>query len=101
MRNSDFSFTIILHPRLPASPEHRTCSYSRGEVTSTLRLLESHGDCVLRLPPNSQLLASSSSCSHEICTCCDDNILAIQGHPEITVCEFQEKVLPSLKEKRK
>lgn len=58
-----------------------TCSSSSSSVVPTLRIIESHGDYVVHLPPNACLLASSSSCKHEIWAV-QNHILAMQCHPE-------------------
>ena len=51
-----------------------------------LNLLASHGDCVLKLPEESDLLAFSSSCAHEMFACGSSrNIVACQSHPEFGV----------------
>lgn len=42
-----------------------THSVQEGEGVSYC-LLETHGDCVLALPPGATLLAASSSCAHEV-----------------------------------
>ena len=60
-----------------------------------LNLLESHRECVTELPPKAQSVASSNSCEHEMILFAE-NILGIQGHPECTGDEFEEKILPSL-----
>jgi len=53
------------------------------EIPYSLNILESHGDCVKELPPNTELLASSLTCPHELfVTGSRRNILACQGHPE-------------------
>ena len=49
--------------------------------SDTLRLLESHGDCVAELGPEATLLASSPSCAHEM-VLTGANMLSLQGHPE-------------------
>lgn len=50
---------------------------------SQLKIIESHGDCVKTLPPGATLLASSSSCAHEIYVAgVHKNLLACQSHPE-------------------
>jgi GMP synthase-like glutamine amidotransferase len=50
---------------------------------SDLRLIESHGDCVRRLPDGAILLAKSSSCECEMYLAGSNyNIWACQSHPE-------------------
>lgn len=49
----------------------------------TPRLVESHGECVKRLPEGSVHLATSPGAVHEIYLL-DKRILAVQGHPEVS-----------------
>lgn len=53
------------------------------------QVIVSHGDCVLELPPQATLLATSSSCENEIFMIGKSpdhaNILACQSHPEFEV----------------
>lgn len=70
---------------------------------STVNLICSHGDCVLILPPNSELLASSTSCMHEIyITGIHQNILACQSHPEFDLqyCIY-DRIWPAVVEKNR
>ena len=60
-----------------------------------LNMLESHSECVTELPPKAESIASSNSCEHEMILFAE-NILGIQGHPECTGEEFEEKILPVL-----
>jgi GMP synthase (glutamine-hydrolysing) len=54
-----------------------------SELKTTFNLIESHGDCVITLPPCAELLASSASCKHEVYVAGQHkNILACQSHPE-------------------
>lgn len=71
-----------------------------NEFTS-LRLIESHGDCVRELPKDSILLASSNSCTNEIwITGLKQNILACQSHPEFEYdYAIKERIWPSVVEK--
>lgn len=61
----------------------------------TLIVLESHSECVTKLPPNAESIATSNSCEHEIILF-TENILGVQCHSECTGEEFEEKILPSL-----
>lgn len=54
-----------------------------GPAGKTFRLLSSHQDQVVKLAPNSQLLASSDHCAIAM-TSVGNNILTLQGHPEFT-----------------
>lgn len=48
-----------------------------------IKAIVSHGDCVLELPPDADLLASSASCSVEAFVAGPHrNLLAFQSHPE-------------------
>lgn len=51
------------------------------EMLRPSALVQSHGECVLELPPHSELLASSSTIRHEIFLV-SDRFLGVQGHPE-------------------
>jgi len=61
----------------------------------TIRVLESHSESVLQAPENSTILATSSSSPNEIFLV-NDNILAIQSHPELSPEIALEKIFPSL-----
>ena len=61
-------------------------------------LFESHGECVLAIPPGAVKLASSHSCEYEIVGI-GNNIITMQNHPEITAELMTERILPSLKAK--
>lgn len=81
----------------PASSSEQVLAAAKdAEWGAHLGLLESHGDCVAELPPCGVLLASSSSCAHEL-VLCGANMLTIQGHPEF---DFQsciaEKIWPAV-----
>lgn len=52
------------------------------EIAGPAALVQSHGECVLMLPPNSLHLASSAITEHEIFLI-EDRFLGVQGHPEI------------------
>lgn len=52
------------------------------ETVQPAVVAQSHGECVLELPPVSTPIASSQSVPHEIFVT-DDRFLGIQGHPEI------------------
>lgn len=67
----------------------------------TLTLIVSHGDCVTELPPNSELLANSDTCCHEMfITGAKRNILACQSHPEFDLqyCIY-DRIWPAVVEK--
>lgn len=60
-----------------------------------LRLLECHGECVAALPAGAQSLAKSSTCQHELIQF-TENIFGIQAHPEFTVQDYKELLIPEL-----
>ena len=79
--------------------------------SDTLLLAVNHGDQVVELPPDAELLATSDFCANDAFAI-GDKILAFQGHPEFTIAyleffltvgvkgqspEFVEKVRESLK----
>jgi GMP synthase-like glutamine amidotransferase len=72
-------------------------------ATIGANIIVSHGDCVQKLPPNAKNLASSSSCKNEAFVCgINDNILAVQCHPEFDYeYAIQEKIWPSVVNVRK
>ena len=81
---------IILRPAFAAH-------LGAGEAGESLALHESHGECVLELPPGAELLAHSGTAAHEVFTV-GDRALAIQGHPEMTRDLMVGRILPALRE---
>lgn len=65
------------------SPSSSSVSPTSTAPPNTVRLLESHGDCVVTLPPEGIVLGSSGSCKHEFFLI--GNCLGIQSHPEFDV----------------
>ncbi|KAG2496266.1 hypothetical protein HYH03_005499 [Edaphochlamys debaryana] len=65
-----------------------------GSGPVQLRLLESHGDQVLQLPPGATLLASSGTARHEMFCAAGGMCLGFQFHPEFTPAIVSEKILP-------
>lgn len=63
--------------------------------TIQLRLLESHGDQLVELPPGATLLASSPTAVHEMFTW-GGTVLAFQFHPEMDCTLAYEKILPAV-----
>lgn len=62
------------------------------------QLIESHGDCILKLPASATLLATSPSCRYEMFIAgSKNNILCCQAHPEFDLqyC-ILDRILPSL-----
>ena len=68
-------------------------------INKSIRLLETHGECVTGLPKNAILAASSDTCVNEIWYI-GKNVLAMQSHPEFTVKLMKERILPKLIEKK-
>ena len=66
-----------------------------GNLDERLRLLECHGECVAALPPGAQSLARSATCQHELIQF-TENIIGIQAHPEFTVQDYKELLIPDL-----
>jgi len=67
-----------------------------GTDQPALRILQSHGDQVIQLPSNAVLLASSDTTENEIFRI-GENIIAMQGHPEMSVKDLVDKILPALR----
>lgn len=68
----------------------------RGKGRS-LSIMESHGDCISRLPEKAVCLYSSESCEFEVVSI-EDKVLSTQGHPEFTpyfVKNFHSKIAVS------
>lgn len=61
-----------------------------------LRLIQSHGDQVLQLPPDAVLLGHSPTAPHELWAL-EDRVLAIQGHPELRNDDVVHKILPAVR----
>jgi hypothetical protein len=60
-----------------------------------LHVLASHGDCVLKLPPDADLLALSPSAAVELWALGKD-VLCIQSHPEMSAQQLETLILPGL-----
>lgn len=57
--------------------------HSPHDNSNKFYILKSHGDEIVKLPENSKVLASSSSCVNDIFICGQyNNILCCQSHPE-------------------
>ena len=63
------------------------------EINQDITLVQSHGECVLKMPADSVLLASSPSTEHEIFLT-DKRFLAIQGHPEADASWLRKMFMP-------
>ena len=63
------------------------------ETTEDITLVQSHGECVLKMPADSILLASSPSAIHEVFLA-EGRFLAIQGHPEADGSWLRKMFMP-------
>ena len=66
-----------------------------GSSGGSLRLLECHGECVSTLPAGAQSLAKSATCQHEMIQF-TENVFGIQAHPEFTIQDYKELLIPDL-----
>jgi len=72
--------------------------------TDHLNIIVSHGECVVKLPPNSELLATSNSCCHEIFVTGEKkNIICCQSHPEWLDVNYtiMERIAPIVIDQKK
>jgi len=77
------------------------CSPSSCEC---LNMIVSHGECVVKLPPDTDLVASSPSCAHEIfITGRHKNIIGCQSHPEFQDVKYaiHDRIAPVVITERK
>lgn len=65
-----------------------SCEQSLSEDTSTLRLIHSHQDQVITLPPEATRLAGCDFCPNAALAI-DNRVLTFQGHPEFTPAYLQ------------
>ena len=56
------------------------------------RVLEAHGECVRVLPQGARWHATSRTAEFE-CFTLGDHVLAVQGHPELSVPEVRDRIL--------
>ena len=93
-------FTQDLH----SLPELKCCSAAVSEIKAReggVKLIDSHGDSCIRLPPHASLLASSKSCENEMYTC-SGNILCCQGHPEFEYeYSIAQRIWPAVVENKR
>jgi hypothetical protein len=61
-----------------------------------VRIIQSHGDQVLQLPPSCVLLAHSPTAPVEMFSNAAGNLLAVQGHVELSREETLEKIWPAI-----
>lgn len=86
---------------LPDWKNHPILSKAKKNDNASLeeiKVLETHGQCVAKLPLGAKLAASSRTCRNEIWFI-GNNILAMQSHPEFTVKLMKQRILPKLIEK--
>ena len=83
--------------QIALEPRFRDAWYG-ADLPPTLRLLASHSEQVLDLPPGALQLARSSSAEYEAFAI-GSRALAVQSHPELTRQHLLEIILPSLREK--
>ncbi|KAG2434588.1 hypothetical protein HXX76_007484 [Chlamydomonas incerta] len=76
--------------------ERRREQQQQQESGLELRLLESHGDQVLELPPGAQLLAWSDNARHEMWALPGGAALAFQFHPEMSPGLAYDKIWSAL-----
>eukprot|EP00698_Gefionella_okellyi_P023460 TRINITY_DN8027_c0_g1_i1.p1 TRINITY_DN8027_c0_g1~~TRINITY_DN8027_c0_g1_i1.p1 ORF type:complete len:251 (+),score=42.08 TRINITY_DN8027_c0_g1_i1:116-868(+) len=63
--------------------------------TRQYTVLESHGDCVTKLPPTATLLAFSDRTTVQAFVI-QNRVLGIQSHPELTADHLSQSIIPSL-----
>lgn len=78
-KNPDRTFRLGVETLAWTEDAERLPELSAGD---TCTVVQSHGECVTRLPPDSMLLAGSATIPHEVFVV-GDRFLAVQGHPEI------------------
>ena len=66
---------------------------SSADSDVIMTVFESHGDAVTSLPPSATTLATSATAPHEIWSR-GDNVLAWQGHPELSADAIVAKIVP-------
>lgn len=91
----------------PAYDQHPAVVAAREDVAAQLalagtslmpaapRVLESHGQCVLTLPPAATLLASTSTAVHELFSV-GRHVLCLQSHPEFSPPLLEQRIAPAL-----
>ncbi len=89
-RNPDRKFRLGVESLVWTEHAERLSELSKdGPCT----IVQSHGECVTRLPPGSTLLAGSATIPHEVFLV-GDRFLAVQGHPEIDTELLQAYFMP-------
>lgn len=85
------------HPAVRRARECTRQASGSAALPDTPRVLESHGQCVLELPPGAEALASSSKCPCEAYAL-GERVLCMQFHPEFWPAVMRERIEPSLRE---
>ena len=63
-----------------------------GGPLGSYRILQSHGECVRVLPPGARWHATSRTAEFE-CFSIGEHVLAVQGHPELSVPEVRDRIV--------
>lgn len=74
------------------------CGLSGGSAVGRLRVIESHGDQALELPPGATVLAESATAPYEMWAL-GDQVLAWQGHPEMDRGSALNKIFPFVRDR--
>ena len=96
--------TLRFTQALYTLPELKCCNTAVSQINAmegSGKMIVSHGDSCVRLPPHACLLASSQSCENEMFTS-GGNILCCQGHPEFEYeYSIAQRIWPAVVEKNK
>ncbi|KAI7844378.1 hypothetical protein COHA_002176 [Chlorella ohadii] len=79
-----------------SSGDGNSGSGSSGGGSGSVRIIQSHGDQVLQLPPSCVVLAHSPTAPVEMFSNTAGNLLAVQGHVELSREETLEKIWPAI-----
>ena len=109
-RNQSGEFILLAetinfdHKVLAKLPEVSQCCQSLRSIGDAgeegqIKIINSHGDSCIKLPPCATRLASSQSCDNEVYVC-GRNILCCQGHPEFELnYAIWDRIWPAVVEK--
>jgi len=67
-------------------------------IPNQFKIMQSHGDSVIDLPPDATLLVTSTKCVNEMYSI-GEHILSYQFHPELSNDEVLEKIFPYMEKK--
>lgn len=84
--------------RFTADTADRGMNSHEADNLPWLRVFQSHGDCVVRLPPEAQRLARSETTVNEMFSY-KDFVVGLQGHPEFTSAVMTDIILPAVEKK--